>query len=102
LSIHKTFDVNVRVEPTGQIALVFASVRGSCELERDANGAPVAFAFPLGPDDAKVARLVHLFARWIADLAAQEMQAEQAAVHQATARPEALPDQPRRRRRRNE
>jgi hypothetical protein len=52
---------------------------------RDDHGHLIQFGIPLERDDGDLAELVRTFARWIADLAADEIQAQRRAVHQATA-----------------
>jgi hypothetical protein len=52
MAVQKICDVYIRVEPGGRAVLLFTPLRPGGEHERDSNGFPVCFTFPLDLDDA--------------------------------------------------
>lgn len=86
MTIHKVCKVEVRVSRSEEVTLLFTPLHGG-EPERDTDGSFLQFGIPLGRDAVGLAALVYDFARWITGLAVQELQAQQDAVHRATAPP---------------
>jgi hypothetical protein len=73
MSIRKTFEAAVRSNRHGEGTLTFTAVCAG-EPESDQEGIPLRFGIPL--------------TRWAVDLYAREIQAQRAAVQQATAQRE--------------
>jgi hypothetical protein len=79
LTIKKVFDVEVHVDSSGEVTLVFTPLHGGIS-EKDADGDTLRFGIPLNRDAQGLAGLVHDFARWITGLCVKEIQAQQAQI----------------------
>jgi hypothetical protein len=77
--IKKVFEVEVRVDGSGDVTLVFTPLHGGIP-EKDADGDALRFGIPLNRDTHGLAGLVHDLARWITGLCVKEIQAQQAQV----------------------
>jgi len=83
MTIRKVFEVEVRVDSSGEVTLLFTPLRGGF-AEKDVCGNTLCFGVPLSRDPAGLAGLIHELARWITGLAVKEIQAQQAHVERAT------------------
>lgn len=91
--LEKVCRLSVRVEPDGNVLLLFVCLRGG-EIEREANGDPLCYAVTLDRDDASLAAQVRRLTRWFADMAIRDIQAEMDAVHLATLPAQGTPAEP--------
>jgi hypothetical protein len=82
VTIRVLMEVTARPRSDGAAEVVFRPLRG-LEPLRDAHGGLVQFGIPLDRPDDDLADLLRTFARWVADLAAADIQAQRAAVHRA-------------------
>ena len=92
--LEKICKFSVRVEPDGNVLLLFVCLGSGGDPERDANGDPYCYGVKLEQDDAAVAAQVRRLARWLTDMAARDIQAEMDAVNRATASAALLPADP--------
>jgi len=83
MTIRKVFEVEVRVDNSGEVTLLFTPMRGGI-AEKDVCGNTVSFGVPLNRDAVGLANLIHDLARWITGLAVKEIQAQQVHVERAT------------------
>jgi len=88
MTIRKVFEVEVRVESSGEVTLLFTLMQGGI-TEKDVCGNTLCFGVPLNRDATGLAGLIHDLARWITGLAVKEIQAQQVHVERATKTPQA-------------
>jgi hypothetical protein len=88
--IKKVFEVEVRVDGSGEVTLVFTPLHGGI-AEKDPDGDILRFGIPLQRDAQGLAGLVHDLARWITGLCVKETQAQHAQIQLVTSQDKAPP-----------
>ena len=82
--IEKICRASVFIEQDGSLTLLFTCLGADHKVECDPDGTPHVYAVPLRDDDAELAGQVRRMARWLSDMTLPDIQAEIAAINQAT------------------